>query len=274
MDEKKRDGSQNKEHGKTLQQVKKSRKKDRRKNRFFAAEAVVIIAIVALWIFFTKLLVIRSFEIRGNYEHTEQEAILAAHSIGLSEGDNLFGFDRSSTELAAKYNLPEYDSVKIRYSLPGKIVFEVTEAVPVMFTTLGDEAYLLSKGLRVTSRETDMSKVEALALKKVYMSGIEKCVAGDFLETSNGTDEILKDLYAVLEEEGIAPEVSEINVQNKFNIEFLYKQRFTVRLGNAENFTVKIRFMKSISEKLYETANGYIDVSDDDLREGYYKPYQ
>ncbi|MGN1121857.1 MAG: hypothetical protein ACI4RV_05785, partial [Eubacteriales bacterium] len=60
---------------------------------------------------------------------------------------------------------------------------------------------------------------------------------------------------------------------NKFSLSFLYKQRFTVLLGDADNLSVKVRFMKSIADERAETDSGIIDVSDEDNREGVFKYY-
>jgi cell division septal protein FtsQ len=220
------------------------------------------------------MFVIGQFSIKGNMEYTEEQALEVAQRIGLEKGKNLFGFDKEQLQKEAKYYLSEFDSVTIKRSLPDKIIFAVKEATPAMYIAENGKNYILSEGLRVISVTGDASIPENFSLIRIYINDVVKCQAGEFLQTSSEIDEVLKELYAVLSEEAVLGEVSEINLENKFAVSMLYKKRFTVKLGSADNFTVKVRFMKSIEQKLRDTDSGYIDVSDDNLREGVFKAYE
>lgn len=253
--------------------VRKKRKRNRRKKRvltFF----VILAALAALgYAVFDKAFVIKHFSVKGQQTYTVEEAEDMAKSLGLEKGMHLFGFDREKTEQTARYALSAFDSVRIRYALPDGVVFEVKESEPSLYVSVGGSYYILSSGLRVLNVTDDGEYVDGLRLKRVLMNGITSCVAGDFVATANGEDEILKQLYAVLAEEGCLADANDLDVSDRFALSFLYKQRFRVRLGDADNLAVKIRFMRSIAEKLSETAVGEIDVSDENYREGMFKPY-
>ena len=261
--------------GTSLSAVKRQYQRKRRQNRFFAVCAVLIFLAIAVWAVFDKLFVIEKFSVRSSQrEYTEQEAKAMAKAVGLETGMHVFGFDRKQTAQNARYALSEFDEVKINYDLPNGIVFDVTEATPAMYyVSDSGNTFILSEGLRVLSMTSDTSTAEMLALKRVYIGGVTECIAGNFLGTDSGSDEILKQLYAVLKEEMVLGETGEINVTNKFSLSFLYKQRFTVLLGDADNLSVKVRFMKSIADERAETDSGIIDVSDEDNREGVFKYY-
>jgi cell division protein FtsQ len=186
---------------------------------------------------------------------------------------HLYSFNALKAKEKAIFTLSQFDSVQISRKIPDTVVIKVEKSTPEIYITAGGDSYVLSRKLRVLERISDASLAEALSLKYVKTGSIEKCVAGDFLQVSDGTDKILTELLNVLDEEKIYSDVSMIDLENKFNISFLYKQRFTVKLGSAENITIKVRFMKSISEKIRENDSGYIDVSDENLREGKFKPY-
>lgn len=222
---------------------------------------------------FDRVFVIKHFSVNGNDTYTDIQAEEMAKRVGLEKGMHLFGFDRKSTEQTARYALSDFDSVHIRYSFPDGVVFEVKEAEPVLYVSVSGSYYILSEGLRVLMVTADGEYVDSLRLKRVLIDGITSCVAGEFVETDNGCDEILKQLCSVLEEEECFDEAADLDVSHRFDLTFTYKQRFRVKLGDADNLTVKIRFMKSIAERLSETAVGEIDVSDENYREGMFKPY-
>ena len=112
-----------------------------------------------------------------------------------------------------------------------------------------------------------------MGLIRVDLDGITKCVAGEFLETDGEGDEILKKLYSVFKEEETASDVTAVDVTDKFNITFVYQNKFEVKLGDSKDFTVKIRYMKAIAGELDADDSGVIDVSDENHRDATFKPY-
>ena len=258
----------------SLAAAKKERAKKKIQNIFFASCLVIVLLILSGWLLFDKLFIIKDFSVVGTKEYTSEQSVEFAQRIGLKKGMNVFGFYKKEAEKKAKYYLSEFDSVNIGYDLPHGIVFKVKEAVPAMYISENGNNYILSESLRVISVTQDASVPESLYLKKVYISGIVKCQTGEFLETDNDSDKVLKELYAVLKENKAITDVAEIDVRNKFALSFLYKGRFTVKLGSAENLTVKVRFLQSIVNQLKDTDSGYLDISDEDLREGILKSYK
>ena len=257
----------------SVTEAKKRARRKKNKRHFFAFCICVIALLCTAFVVYDKLFVIDSFAVRGEKEYTAEQAETFAKAIGIEPGMHLFSFDREKASANAKYALSEFDSVKIRYDLPSGIVLEVKESVPILYITFGGHHFILSEGLRVLSMTDDASVPESMALKHVAVGGVSGCVAGEFLQTDSGCDEILISLLAVLKEEGVLAEATEIDVSDKFAIRFDYKQRYTVLLGDSVNMSVKVRLFKAIEQKLRETDSGYIDVSDENYREGQFKPY-
>ncbi len=261
--------------GVSVNTAKRRYKQKKRKSRFLSVLVILALLAVCAYAVFDKLFVLESFAVKSANEtvYTDEQAEEFAKAIGLEKGMHLFGFNRKKAEQTARFALSEFDSVRVRYALPNGIVLEVKESEPVMYVSAGGSNYVLSEGLRVLSVSVDASTVENGILKRTVIGGITSCVAGRFVETDNGCDEILKQLYAVLKEEGCLADADDLDVSHKFDLTFSYKKRFTVRLGDADNLSVKIRFMKSIADKLAEKSSGVIDVSDENYREGMFKPY-
>lgn len=253
--------------------AKKRAAKKKAKNKLYAFLIVLILIFLTFWLLFDKVFVIKSFRISGETVYTEEQAAALAGRIGLNSGIHMFGFDKAEKEKLAKYALSEFDSVEIAYDIPNTIIFKVKESVPAMYIDQGDYSFVLSEGLRVMSMTEKGANPEADGIIHVIIDGVSSCIAGEFLETENSSDEILKELYSVLKEEGALADAGEIDLSNRFQISFQYKDRFTVLLGDAENLTVKVRFMMSIEEMLKDSDQGYIDVSDENFREGIFKAY-
>ena len=129
-----------------LQDAKKKHKRRKFNNKVIAYCVVIIAVVISGWILFDKLFVVRNFKISGNAEYSDEQAANAIHSIGISEGDHIFGIDKKKALDEAKYRLSQFDSVSISYEMPDTVVLKVTEAVPVMYTVFGNNGYVLSEG--------------------------------------------------------------------------------------------------------------------------------
>lgn len=245
----------------------------KRKKIIKAGLITAVLVFIAGWLLFDKLFVIRNFTMSGNEEYTSEQAEQAAKAIGIEKGGHVFGFDKKSAEGNANFILSEFDSVKISFDLPDTVVLTVKESVPVMYTVFGEKGYVLSESLKVISAQDDPSECEDMGLTKVEFQGISKCVAGEFLIAEGKSTELVTNLYAVLKEEGVAEYITGIDVTNKFDISFDYGKQFKVELGDENNLTVKIRYMKAIIGKLNPGDSGVIDVSDEDYRDATFKAY-
>lgn len=257
----------------SLSSARSSFRARKQRNRIASLLVAVPVIIVAGWLLFDKLFVIRNFRISGNNEYTAEQAELAAESIGIHKGAHIFGFDKKAAEAKAKYSLSEFDSIKVTFEMPDTVVLKVEEAVPSMYIIYGDKGYVLSESLRVISACNDTSECDSMGLIRIELDNIVKCVAGEFLVTEGKKDELVKRLYSVFEEEGIAADITAIDVSDKFDITFNYKKQFEVKLGDEKNITVKIRYMKAIIKELKGDDSGVIDVSDDEYRDATFKPY-
>lgn len=263
-----------KENAVPLRTAAKRRRKLDRRNRLVAVVVVAVLAFTALFVLYNSVFVVRRFRLEGENDYTEVQANEAAKALNIKTGVPLFGVDRAAAEKLAVYALSAYDSVTLGFDLPDGIVFYVKEAKPVFYLENGGAYYVLSAGLRVLDRVDSATDAETRSLVRISLgNGVTKCVTGEMLACEGGEDELLKTLYAELENLGFQADVSEIDVSNKFDITFLLLRRFTVRLGNERELERKLRFLSSILPELSETESGYLDLTDESLHEGFLKPY-
>ena len=260
------------EAGESLKEVRDKKKSSDAAKHFFGAVTLIAVLVVGAWLCYTKFFLISKCEIKcdGELEYTADEVLRGA---GLEYGMKLY--EVSDGEIAENivYNLPYIDSVKVKRVWPDKIVFEAVPAVPSMYTTVGDKAFVLSQSLRVLSQTDDFSYIESNRLIHVLFGDIESCVAGEFLTAGGDDAETVMEIYSLLCENDLLSQVDELDITDKFDISFGYKSRFVVKLGDKRNLDLKIRFMRAIEEKLTDGASGIIDVSDENAKEGIVKPF-
>lgn len=265
--------NQNSKKVDNLDSAKKRLKRKVRNGRIKALLIVLFLLIIGLWLVFDKLFVVKKIKVIGQNTYTDAQAVEIAEEMGIHLSDHLFAIDKIEAKELARYRLPQFDSIEISFDMPDTVVLSVTEATPVMYIIFGDRGYSVSESLRVIKGYSDPAECESLGLARLELNGITKCVVGEYLETSGTEDELAKKLYSIFKEEGIAGDVTTIDVTQKYDITFEYKKQFRVLLGNENNLTVKVRYMKAIAEKLKKNDSGVIDVSDEECKDATFKPY-
>ncbi len=253
-----------------LEQLRAKERRKRIRNAFISCVLIAAVAIVGIWLCYTKFFVIKKCTVKGEIPYSADEVLSGA---GLEKGMLLYELDKKTVEKNVMYNLPYIDSFEYKRYWTGNVVFEVEQALPSMYVTLADECFVLSQSLRVLSQTRDFSYIESNRLIHVKTNDIERCVAGEFLQTRIETDDVVKEIYDLLKNHNLLSHVSEIDITDRFAISFTYKQNFVVQLGDSKNLDKKIRFMMGIEEKLHEGSSGIIDVSDENVKEGIVKSF-
>lgn len=258
------------EKGKTLRQVNADKKRKKIRNTLVSLAVIAAILVVGFWMCFTKLFLIKKCVVKGDVPYTEDEVLKGA---GLEYGMNLYELPESKIKDNIVYNLPYIDSIIVKHRWPSTIVFDTVPAVPSMYVTVSGDMFVLSQSLRVLSQTNDIDYIESHKLLDVVIGGIKSCVAGEYLETEGDMNETVKTIYKFLEDNELIADTTQLDLSDKFNITFIYKKAYTVKLGDSKNLDLKIRFMKAIIEKLTPGGSGIIDVSDENAKEGIVKSY-
>ncbi len=255
----------------TQQDAMNNVKKNKRKAKLFAFAVLVIVAVIGISFCYFELFKFEQLVIKGECPY-DNSAVL--EGIGMNKGDRLYDKSEKQIRESAKYNLPYIDSVEVSHIWPSTLVLTVEQAQPTFYVKISDDMYVLSQSRRVLSRTDNAETVEKNNLILLQIPDITSCVEGEFLETSEETNLLLDTIITGLEECSELVNVTRINVNDKFNIEFMYGTKYLVKLGDAKNLDVKIQFMNAIIEKKKnDGTSGIIDVSDEEGREGTFKNF-
>ena len=226
MEEYRRISDQERKRRKSLEALKKAQKRKKIRNAAVSTLVIFCAAVFGIYLCYTKFFTINKCVIKGDCQYTQEQVLQGA---GLYKGMLLYELDKKTVEKNVKYNLPFIDSFEYKRYWPGTVVFEVIEAVPTMYITIGDENFVLSQSLRVLSQTRDFTYIESMHLMHIRTNDVERCVAGEFIKARNNTDKTIVELYSVLVSQKIENDVSEINLDDRFNISFTYKNNFELR---------------------------------------------
>lgn len=250
--------------------TRKKKKINKARNTFISVLLLLCIFIVGVYVCYEKYFVIEKCKIQGDIPYTPDEVLVG---LGFEKGMNLYELSGDKINENALYNLPHIDTFKVSRRWPDTIVVNATAAIPSMYVSVDNRNFVLSQSMRVLSETRDFSYIESHSLVSVILSDVKKCVAGEYLETNDNSEEIVLEIYNCLADANILAYVNEIDVSDKFDITFKYKSSYEVRLGDAKNLSKKIDFMKGIESKLHDGSSGIIDVSDENVKEGIVKNF-
>lgn len=247
-----------------------TQKKEKNRKRNVAVVFCAVVLLVCAYLCYSKLMLIKTCKVEGQVPYTNDEVLLGA---GLDYGMHMYEKELEQIEENVKYNLPYVDSFEIKRRFPSTIVFEVVQAKPSMYTVISNQMFVLSQSLRVLSDTDDINYIEENKLLFVEFGEITKCVVGEYIVADKDAMEITKTIYRSFEEMGMLSNVSELDISDRFDINFNYKSSYTVKLGDSNNLNQKIKFMNAIAEQLTGASSGIIDVSDENVKEGIVKNY-
>lgn len=215
---------------------------------------VIIAAIVAAITVFFR---IRQVDVTGDSRYAGEEIVALSQ---IEAGDNIFFFNKFAAINRIFDQCPYLDEISIRRRLPDRVEIIVTECVPVAAIESGGSYYIVDIGGKL---------LEKSSLQAVQQYCVIQGAALDQPEVGKhavfAVPEQENPLFLVLNtanNSDILQDIGEIDVSQTYDIEFTYTDRFTVKVGTADDLEQKIRYMKVVAtEKLGPTETGIIDVS-------------
>lgn len=270
MEEYRKISDEDRQRRKRLEEVRKEQKRRKIISVTLSSLIIAAVCIVGVWLCYTRFFKVSKCVVKGDVPYTADEMLAGS---GYEKGMLLYALDEKTVEQNVMYNLPFVDSFKMKRFWPGTVVFEVQKAEPSMYVTLSGENFVLSQSMRVLSQTKDFSYIESEKLLHVKFSSVERCVAGEFLVTKDKSADTAKEIFALLEQNSLVSDVGEIDLTDKFEISFSYKNNYVVELGDNRSLDKKIKFMIGIVNRLHEGTSGIIDVSDENVKEGILKSF-
>lgn len=246
-----------------------SARKVQRKRKRIAIIMILLSCIAALIAVDIVFFNINEIEVSGNGMYST-EAILA--ELEIKEGTNFLAIHQSMLENKLEEKFPGIEKADVKVKLPNKLKVTITESTPLIYIAVGEYYYTLDKKMVVLEKTSNYDEGLHNNLIRVYFPDIKECIVGNYIKTQDeDISDMLKKLIGELSEKELLPDVKEINILNKFDIQFVLGTKYTVKLGNIIDCDIKLEFLKGILEELSEDDVGTIDISDSDIREAIFR---
>lgn len=243
--------------------------KVRRKRKRTAVLTVLLSCIAGLLIIDLVFFNISKIEVSGNSMYST-ESILSV--LEIKAGTNYLSIHPKDLEEKLLEEFPGIENVDVKATLPDKLKVNITESTALMYIAVGEYYYTLDKNMVVLEKNGSYDETLHQYLVRVYFPDVKECIVGNYIKTQDeAIPEMLKRLISELNEKELMQNVKEINILNKFDIQFVLGTKYTVKLGNIIDCDIKLEFLKGILEELSEDDVGTIDISDSNIREAIFR---
>ena len=219
---------------------------------------IVAFLLVIVFVFFR----VHHYDITGNTAGYDVEML--AVSTGIKYNSNIYAANLRTAEEKILKDYPFVQSVKITRNIPTTIKIELKCDPTAYYIDIENEYFILTSDLRIAGRYKELDKLKEAYpdAKKFVCSDIKRAVRGERIQfmDSKYYDECMTVLDSV-ERSDVFPQVTGINMKNKFDVQLIYDDRFKALLGGSGDFALKLSFLSEIMKDM-EGSKGTVDVSD------------
>lgn len=218
----------------------REKRKKRKKQIKISVLCVFSILLVFCILSVTVLFNIKLFEVNGSNTYVDEDIISTA---GLKINDNLFKINKEHIVAKLKLSFPYIEDVKIKRSLPNKLVFNIKEAVEKSVVKINDNYVVLSEEnrvLRIVKRPPENVTL-------ILGVNIENVVEGNYINMGEKSD-IIKQIYDNSVEFDIKT-IKEIDVTDVNNISVKISDNRLVLLGDSKELNYKFNMYSEIDKK-------------------------
>ncbi len=235
---------------------------------------VVIAAVLVLFALFFVIVRfgfrVKTVEVTNKTDFYEQQVIEAS---GIGKGTSFFFSDTDEIAQNVARSVPYAGNIKVKKVFPSRIVISLEKVPGKFYVSSGGEYYVLDESLTVLAKTDNASEVELMNCIHLRSKEISKCVQGEKVEFHDpDISGVLDELFGLLNENALMGFCGQINIDSKFDIRFTYLERYTVKLGDLRDLTVKISLLTEIINELPMGSGGEIDVSDKNLKKAIFSP--
>ncbi|MCL2221031.1 MAG: FtsQ-type POTRA domain-containing protein [Oscillospiraceae bacterium] len=226
----------------------------------YIAVGFILIAIMTL-IGTSVFVRILDIEISGTNVYTREEVLMASR---VSHGDNLMRLNAQTVSQNIRSSLPFVRDVVIERRFPDTLLIEIFESFPIAYILLDGNTLVLDFSGRIL-QSGDYSTENLIEIRGV---SVRDAPLGQQLRPGVGEETRFQDMQEILaafEREGIAGDISYLDVSNIQNIHFGYIEIYRVTLGNAGDIRHKLHNLISAIDRLPADRQGIpgsIDASD------------
>ncbi len=221
------------------------------KNTIITAIVVILVTILFLYLGYKIAFVVNKIEINGTTSYGESEILEAS---GISEGDNLFSFDKDRAEADITFRCPYIMNAEVSRTVPETVMINLEADTAMYSADVWGEYLVLSPNLRVLDTTTK-EEAAAMGLTELVLPPVAYSVSGRSIQFQSARDErfirdVLEEIAAsALHTEGY---INKIDFSDEFNMTMQVGGKYLLRLGGESDCDLKLKMAKKTIDKLAE----------------------
>lgn len=240
---------------------------DRNKRRHSIKTMLIVVSVVIILLVFVLLIIHKFFRVKDivvdGIFYYDYATVLEKADI--EKGQIIFGVSEKTVREKLIAGLPHVRSVKLELRFPSGVYIEIEEEVPAYYFEMAGEYFVINEEMKVLDRFLTLDKLLSVYPELMYISipevgraiTSEKVLfATEF--TSKHTDDVL---YALRHWERF-DQITEIDLENRFELSICYQDRILVEFGSYTDFSGKLRLLEEMIDYYGEDVHGTFSVSD------------
>ncbi|MCR5263471.1 MAG: FtsQ-type POTRA domain-containing protein [Clostridiales bacterium] len=244
-----------------------------RKRRMSRIVSILLIVILALTVVLAMVSVgyfiifrVKSVNVSGSakYQNSAVTEACEARYTGMS----MFRISYSDMVSQLQLNYPYLKTVDIKKVWPSSLEITVTDDSGAYYTEISDQYFVLSHELRVLERVDEESMLDYRGLCHVTLPPVKYAVTGSYVRFMRESD--FDNVYSVcrtLYQSKMSMLISSINMNDKFDMFFIYNNQYRIEFGKNEDLETKLELVMKIIDTFSDDFSsdrlkGTVNVSD------------
>ena len=222
------------------------------------AALVLILSIWCICVMIGSFGTVKNITVQGEAPYSD-ERIIAVSDI--EQGIKIKHIDSRDVENAILDFLPCIADVSVKKKASGEVIISVTPEKIGYVANISGDRYVMSDELRILCLYGDVEfDKEPLNVALPY---VKRAIVGEKIEFYDNSD-FIGDFFEMLESSHLIDSVTFADFSDKYNLNVLYEDKYTICFGDLENINLKLQKVYVIMEDVARDGKGkaIIDVSD------------
>ncbi len=232
------------------------------RNTILTALVMTAFAVFFAVVVYKVVFVVRDFEVTGSDRYSDTEVLEAS---GISEGDNLYSFSKSSAGDEITFRCPYIRSVDITRTIPKTVTITAEEDSEVFYANVWGDYLVLSPSLRVL-RTIEAGQAREDGLVELVLPAVSYSVSGRSIEFVSARDErfIRNILSEITSSELFGNGVlDKIDLTDEYSVTAQASGKYLLKIGGETDCDLKLKMAYRTIEKLADenTSPAKIDLT-------------
>ncbi len=249
-----------------FENVGRSRRRSRLVSVLLIAALILTVVLALVTVGYFIVFRVKSVTVSGS-EKYQNKAITEACQAGYS-GMSMFRVSYQEMASQLQLNYPYLKTVEIRKVWPSSLEITVTDDAGAYYTEISDQYFVLSHELRVLERVDEESMLDYRGLCHVTLPPVAYAVTGSYVRFMRESDfQNVSSVCRTLYQSEMSRLISSINMNDKFDMFFIYNNQYRIEFGKNEDLETKLELVRKIidtfsDEFSSDKLKGTVNVSD------------